>query len=69
MYFVCNYILVCTLIIDIGKYFSKKCELSSNNSTDGNISKKAKEEVIVSASSYISICNADVFSGGGKPWL
>ena len=50
--------------MDIGKYFaSKKRELSSNNSADGDIPKKVKE-TNVSASSDVSISNDDVFAGG-----
>ena len=46
--------------MDIGKYFaSKKRELSSNNSADGDIPKKVKE-TNVSASSDVSISNDDV---------
>ena len=46
--------------MDIGKYFaSKKQELSSNNSADGDIPKKVKE-TNVSASSDVSISNDDV---------
>ena len=49
--------------MDIGKYFaSKKRELSSNNSADGDIPKKVKE-TNVSASSDVSISNDDVFAG------
>ena len=49
--------------MDIGKYFaSKKQELSSNNSADGDIPKKVKE-TNVSASSDVSISNDDVFAG------
>ena len=51
------------MITDIGKYFaSKKRELSSNNSADGDIPKKVKE-TNVSASSDVSISNDDVFAG------
>ena len=50
--------------MDIEKYFSKKRELSSNNSTDGDVPKKAREDLTQSASSDVSICNEDVFTGG-----
>ena len=49
--------------MDIGKYFaSKKRELSSNNSADGDIPKKVKETNVL-ASSDVSISNDDVFAG------
>ena len=48
--------------MDIGKYFSKKRDLSSNNSNDGEVAKKVREDVQGSASSDISICTDDVFA-------
>ena len=48
--------------MDIGKYFSKKRDLSSNNSNDGEVAKKVREDVQGSASSDISICMDDVFA-------
>ena len=48
--------------MDTGKYFSKKRDLSSNNSNDGKVAKKVREDVQGSASSDISICTDDVFA-------
>lgn len=48
--------------MDIGKYFSKKRDLSSNNSNDGEVAKKVREDVQGSASSDVSICTDDVFN-------
>ena len=48
--------------MDIGKYFSKKRDLSSNNSNDGEVAKKVREDVQGSAGSDISICTDDVFA-------
>ena len=47
--------------MDIGKYFSKKRDLRSNNSNDSEVAKKVREDVQGSASSDISICTDDVF--------
>ena len=48
--------------MDIGKYFPKKRDLSSNNSNDGEVAKKVREDVQGSASSDIFICTDDVFA-------
>ena len=48
--------------MDIGKYFSKKRDLSSNNSNGGEVAMKVREAVQGSASSDISICTDDVFA-------
>ena len=48
--------------MDIGKYFSKKRDLSSNNSNDGEVAKKVREDVQGSASSDSFICTDDVFA-------
>ena len=48
--------------MDIGKYFSKKRDLRSNNSNDSEVAKKVREDVQGSASSDISICTDDVFA-------
>ena len=48
--------------MDTGKYFSKKRDLSSNNSNDGEVAKKVREDVQGSASSDISTGTDDVFA-------